>query len=134
MKIHFACAFALGAAALVAMTAAGCSKSPSGPAQQETKLRQKWPVPANMTVKELGVVEFSPHTPKRVSLGDGRDCVLTPTGLADGNLQVDLVVETKVSDGKTERLQSRLITPPGMPCAISVGSSMVSLTPKLKPE
>ncbi len=86
-----------------------------------------------MPKADLGEVEFTAHTQKRVSLGEGKECVITPTVLPDGNLQMDLAVERKDTEGKVQRLaQSRLTARPGQQCAISVGDTMVSLTPKLK--
>jgi hypothetical protein len=123
------------AVVLVALFAAGCSKSPSEPTTQATNVRQVSSLPADMPMNDLGEVELTAHTQKRVSLGDGKDCVITTTVLADGNLQMDLLVERKGDDGKIQRLaQSRLKARPGQQCAISVGDTMVSLTPKLKPQ
>jgi hypothetical protein len=86
-----------------------------------------------MPTADLGQVELTASTQKRVSLGDGKDWVITPTVLPDGNLQMELVVETKAADGKVQRVgQARLTARPGQQCAISVGSTMVSLTPTLK--
>jgi len=121
------------ATVLVALFAVGCSESPSEPAVQATNVRQVSSLPADMPTKDLGEVELTAQTQKRVSLGDGKDCVITPTVLADGNLQMDLSVERKGDDGKIQRLaQSRLTARPGQQCAISIGDMMVSLTPRLK--
>ena len=121
------------AAVLVAAFAVSCSKSPSEPTGQATNVRQVSSLPANMPKADLGEVEFTAHTQKRVSLGEGKECVITPTVLPDGSLQMDLAVERKDTEGKVQRLaQSRLTARPGQQCAISVGDTMVSLTPKLK--
>jgi Flp pilus assembly secretin CpaC len=118
---------------LVALFAAGCSKSPSEPTAQATNVRQVSSLPADMPKRDLGEVELTAQNQKRVSLGDGKACVITPTVLADGNLQMDLSIERTGDDGKIQRLaQSRLTARPGQQCAISVGDTMVSLTPRLK--
>ena len=121
------------AAVLVAAFAVSCSKSPSEPTGQATNLRQLSSLPADMPKADLGEVEFTAHTQKRVSLGEGKECVITPAMPADGNLQMDLAVERKDTDGKVQRLaRARLTARPGQQCAISVGDTMVSLTPRLK--
>jgi Flp pilus assembly secretin CpaC len=85
-------------------------------------------------VTELGVVELSDRAPLRFNLGDGRSCVVTPTVLADGNIQMEIAVEAMAADGKSEQLgQSRLTARPGQQASISVGDRMIGLTPKLKP-
>jgi len=118
---------------LAALVAAGCSKSSSGPKVRATNSQQVSSAPADMPTKDFGEVEFTAQTPKRVSLGDGRDCVINPTVLANGALQLDMSVERKGGDGRIQRLgQSRLTARPGQQCAISVGDTMVSLTPRLK--
>jgi hypothetical protein len=62
-----------------------------------------------MAMIDLGEVERSGPTLKRVTLGAGKECVITPTLLADGNLEMDLAIDTKASDGKAQRLgQGRL--------------------------
>ena len=121
------------ATVLVTLLAVSCSKSPSEPTGQATNVRQVSSLPADMPTADLGQVELTASTQKRVTLGEGKDCVITPTVLPDGNLQMELVVETKTGDGKVQRLgPSRLTARPGQHCAISVGSTMVGLTPQLK--
>jgi hypothetical protein len=121
------------ATVLATLLAVGCSKSSSEPTAQAANVRQVSSLPADMPMKDLGEIELTASTQKRVSLGNGKDCMITPTVLADGNLQMDLSVERKGDDGKIQRLaQSRLTARPGQQCAISVGDTMVSLTPRLK--
>jgi hypothetical protein len=115
--------------ALIALFVVGCSKSPSEPAEQATNDRPVSYVPK----VDFGVVEFVPQTPKRVSIAGGRECLMFVTVQSDGNLQIELLMDVKSADGKTNRLgQSRLIARAGQECALSVGDTMVSLTPTLK--
>jgi regulator of replication initiation timing len=91
------------------------------------------PPPANVT--DLGMIEISDRAPTQFDLGAGQNCVVTPTVLSDGNIQMEIAVEVKTDDGKVEQLgQSRLTARPGQQCAISVGDMMISLTAKLKTE
>lgn len=96
-------------------------------------MRQVSSLPADMPTVDLGEVELTASTPKRVSLADGKECVITPTLLADCSIQMDLAVESKAADGKMQQLgQSRITQRAGQQCGITVGGMMVSLTPKLK--
>ena len=123
----------INAVVLVALFAGGCSKSPNDRTAQTANPQHVLSHPTDMPMKDLGEVELADHTPKRLSLGDGKECVIISTVLANGNLQMDLSVEGKGGDGKIQRLaQSTLTARPGQQCAISVGDTMVSLTPKLK--
>jgi hypothetical protein len=89
--------------------------------------------PTNVT--DLGVIELSDRAPAQLDLGAGQNCIITPTVLSDGNIQMEIAVEGKTADGKAEQLgQSRLTARPGQQCAISVGDKMIALTPKLKSE
>ena len=82
---------------------------------------------------DLGVIELSDRAPKQLDLGAGQNCVITPTVLADGSIQMDIAVEGKTADGNAEQSTlSRLTVLPGATCAISVGDRMIALTPKLK--
>ena len=120
-------------AILVVMLAVGCSKNQSEPTAQGQNVRQVSSLPADMPKKDLGEVELSASILKRVSLDAGKECVITPTVLADGSLQMDLAVETKTADGKIQRLgKSRITSRPGQQSGVTVGGMMVSLTPKLK--
>jgi len=78
-------------------------------------------------------VEFTAGTQKRFTLVDGEVCVITPTVLADGAIQMDLEIESKTANGQFQRVDNARITQkPGQQCGILVGGMMVSLTPKMK--
>ncbi len=82
---------------------------------------------------DLGVIELSDRTPTQLDLGAGQNCIITPTVLADGSIQMDIAVEGKTADGNAEQSTlSRITVRPGQPCAISVGDTLIALTPKLK--
>jgi hypothetical protein len=118
---------------LVTLLAVSCSKSPSEHPGQAENVRQSSSPPADMPTADLGEVELTASTPKRVSLAAGKECIIIPTVLADGSIQMDLPVESKAADGKIQRSgRSRLTQRAGQQCGITVGGMMVSLTPKLK--
>ncbi len=87
--------------------------------------------PAN--VRDLGTIELSDGIAVRFDLGQGTNCVVTPTVLSDGNAQMKITVEAINADGTASQLgQSTLTARPGQPCSISVGDLMIALTPKVK--
>jgi hypothetical protein len=119
---------------LAAMLSVSCSKSPVGAAAHETRLRQQLSIPANRPFKDLGVVELAAQTPREVSLGTGRICLLTPTVLTDGNLLINLASEAKTAEGKTLSTHSRITVRSGQQCVLSIDGLLVGFTPKLKAE
>lgn len=82
-------------------------------------------------MKDLGVVEFTANTPQHFSLGDGKGCTITGKPLPDG-IEVKVLVLTTNADGTVQRSQGDITTLPGRQCAISMGDTMVGLTPTLK--
>ncbi len=86
-----------------------------------------------MAERNFGVVELSPQIPKRMKLGDHKDCVVTLTTLPDGNFRWDVFIETKAADGKVERSCTSSLTqrPDQKDCGVSVGDMMIILTPKV---
>jgi hypothetical protein len=134
MKNYFTRTCAINATALVLLFAAGCSKSPDRETAEDKKLRKELSIPASMPVKDLGVVELSANIPKRISLGEGREFIITPIVLSNDVLMVHMFVETKKAGNLTERSQSQLMAKSGQQCALSVGNLMIGITPMLKKE
>ena len=96
---------------------------------------------ANLT--DWGMVELAANTPKHLSLGEGKDCTLTATVLASGNLQIVIKSEDKPADGQTPpgvpvgtpvELTQTMVVPSGVEMAGYVGHKLVRFTPKLKAE
>jgi hypothetical protein len=53
--------------------------------------------------------------------------------LPNGDLLLDVTLESKAADGKVQRLgQTKVSLTPGEPSAVIAGSTLVRLTPKLK--
>src|SRR6185295_15034033 len=81
----------LGLTALAAVTLVNCSKMNA----RDGKLRQEFSIPADMPVRDLGVLELRPDTPKRIVLSDGKDCTITATPLTNGLLQMNVAYSAK---------------------------------------
>ena len=90
-------------------------------------------LPPNMTTKDLGVVEFMAQIPKTFSFGARTNCVITPTELHGGILQLSISVEVETAAGKTNVLNRYASTQrSGQQYGFVVGNTMVYLTPVLK--
>jgi hypothetical protein len=112
----------ISAVSLFILFASSCSKRSS---EQQHHVA----APPNMT--DLGAVELAPQMPKQFSLGAGKSCTLVGKQLPDG-IEVKLVVVATNADGTVQRSQGQIETLPGRQCAISIGDTMVELTPTLK--
>ena len=81
---------AIGFIGLLAVLAVGCSRMT---ADKEAEVRKSFGIPADMPMKDLGVVELRAGIPKRVRLGAGKDCTLTATVLTNGLVRLKLLYE-----------------------------------------
>ena len=123
----------LAIAGLLVWFVAGCSRTSA----EEARLRRELSIPARMAMKNLGVLELRADTPKRVSLGPGKDCTVTATVLTNGLLQMNLAYEAKVEKADGSRTnnfsqRSRFLLPAGKQCAVKFGSDlMVVMRPTL---
>ena len=102
-------------------TYTGCSKSSSPQPHADA--------PPN--TKDLGAVELVAHTPMQFSLGAGKGVTVTGSPLSTG-MMVKLVMMTTNANGSVDHSQGQIETLPGQQCAISLGDTMVGLTPTLK--
>jgi hypothetical protein len=89
--------------------------------------------PSEAGETDLGMVELADGVPARFDLGGGTNCVVTPRGLPDGNITMEVKTEVTSADGITSKLaMSQLTARPGQYCSISVGDRMIALGAKLK--
>jgi hypothetical protein len=71
--------------------------------------------------------------PGFAELEAGKECVVTPTVLPHGNLRIEVSVEAKNAVGVVNQLgKARTVTPPNQQFTVSVGDSIIGLTPKIK--
>ena len=79
-------------------------------ADEEHDVRLSFGLPADIPIKNLGVVELRVGIPKRVRVGWGKVCTITATVLTNGSVQLSLLYESKgeVIDGvKTQSHSER---------------------------
>jgi hypothetical protein len=118
------------ALALLIVFSLGCSKSGK---QSDSLKNQVDLAPKSTNVTDLGVIELLPQAANRFKLEAGKECVVTPTVLPDGNLRIEVSVEAKNAIGVVNQLgKARTVTPPNQQFTVSVGDSIIGLTPKIK--
>jgi hypothetical protein len=115
----------LALAALATVCVVGCSKTNA----RDARLRQEFSIPADMPVRDLGVVELRSDTPKRILLGDGKDCTITATPVTNGLLQMNVAYTAKEEVVKGQTIhnfshRSRFLLPVGRGCAPKLGEHL----------
>lgn len=82
--------------------------------------------------KDLGVLPLSNHIATTISLGERKECTITPTLLRSGNLQIILAMETTGPDGRPQGMNvARVLARPGQPFNVSIGDMNLTFTPQL---
>ncbi len=64
-------------------------------AEEQTEVRQSFGIPADVPMRDLGVVGFRPGIPKRVRVGVGKYCTITATVLTNGLVRMNFLYESK---------------------------------------
>jgi hypothetical protein len=82
-------------------------------------------------VTDLGVVEFSDSVPQRLTLGAGKEYIVTATALADGNLQMTFTSTSEIN-GVPIQSEKTAALPAGKQIATVIDGVDVTLTPTLK--
>jgi hypothetical protein len=86
------------------------------------------------TRPDLGSVQLVNKMPRQIDLGGGRACVITATINADGNYDIEVTFESKMSDGSTVHTQAEITTPPGHAVSLNAGvNSSIEFTPTVSP-
>jgi hypothetical protein len=84
---------------------------------------------------DLGAVDLTNRQETCVSLGAGKDCVLTPNMIDGHNVQLTVTVESRNAKGRIHDLSiTQVVTKSGKPFEVAVGSFSFSLTPNVSSE
>ena len=84
---------------------------------------------------DLGAVSLTNHYETCVSLGRGKECILTPKMIDSRNVQLTLAVESKTPNGKVHDLSiTEVVARLGKPLDVAVGGFSFSLTPNMNTE
>ncbi|HWH70204.1 MAG TPA: hypothetical protein VNT26_12525 [Candidatus Sulfotelmatobacter sp.] len=92
---------------------------------------------------DWGVLELSVNTPKRLSLGEGKDCTVTAVSAAAGKLQLKIETKEKLVGGElppgvplgtpVESIKTYTATvPSGVQLVMGIGQRLVRFTPMVK--
>ena len=112
------------------------ARSALSTAQQEAAAKATPTVlPPNVTQSvDLGSLELQDGVATRLEMAGGTNCVITPTGQADGTVAMQIVMNATGSDGTASEVARWHITSAqGRQCGFSVGDQTFSLAVKLKP-
>jgi RNA polymerase sigma factor (sigma-70 family) len=82
-------------------------------------------------VKDFGMVELSDQTPTRLDLGEGKECLVTATTLADGTLQLGFTSKS-MADGVPVQSERTMAVSPGQQLACIIDGVEITLTPAVK--
>lgn len=104
----------------------GCSKV----SESEAEIRKEFSsIPADMPIRELGVVEFESGTAKEFEMKKGKSLSITATELNDGNIEMKF--EYGATSGKAAGLVKesysetrRFLIRPGTRCAPKMGDDV----------
>lgn len=81
---------------------------------------------------DLGAVSLTNHYETYVSLGKGKQCILTPKVIDSRNVQLTVAVETKGAKGGIHDLAvTEVAARLGKPLEVAVGGFSFSLTPNM---
>jgi hypothetical protein len=114
---HFMRISHLTTAALMAAFILGCSK-------------QSPTTPVKAAAPDVGVVDFTDHTPKCYSLGGDKSCTIS--GVTDSHgITIDVLFQTTNADKTLQTVGTgNVYVSPGHPCIVSSGGVSVRFMPK----
>ncbi len=102
------------------------------PAQNRAQVFSSKATNGPLNRKNLGVLSLSDHVSTTVPLDRNTQCTLSPTMLQSGDLQIILTMETTGANGKTLGMNvARVLTHPGEPFDVSIGSMDLAFTPQI---
>jgi hypothetical protein len=127
---------------LAGLLASGCKRHPAAPEEEATNavpVTTNAPAapmpPAPSRTRDLGVLQLTNHCETRIQLGGGKSCTITPHLIDPNHLQLTMVLESKLPDGKTRGLNvMKVISRPDEQFEVDFGSLNLTLTPQMAVE
>lgn len=90
---------------------------------------------ANPFDRKIGSIALTNHSDTYVQFATGENFTLTPKMLDKNNVQITLSVESRDKYGDTHAFAAtQVVTAPGKPLDVAVGSYNLSFTPQIFPE
>ena len=129
----------IGAAILTGLMTSGCKKHPVEPVAEPTNAAPvitntpPAPVaPVSSRTRDLGVLQLTNHSETRIQLGGGKSCTITPHLIDPNRLQLTMVLESKMPDGKTRGLNiMKVVSKPDQQFEFDFGGMSLTLTPEM---
>lgn len=134
----------IGTVILTALLVSGCKKHPVVPAEEETNtvpaVVSNAPAapavtaaPTSSRTRDLGVVQLTNHFETHIQLGGGKSCTITPHLIDPKHLQLTVVLESRMADGKTRGLNvMKVVTRPDQQFEVDFGTLNLTLTPEIE--
>ena len=79
------------------------------------------------------MVQLTNHFETHIQLGGGKSCTITPHLIDPKHLQLTVVLESRMADGKTTGLNvMKVVTRPDQQFEVDFGSLNLTLTPEIE--
>ena len=131
----------VAAVIVTGLLASGCKRHPQeAPLAEDTNavsVATNAPVvPAGPSrTRDLGVLQLTNHCETRIQLGDGKSCAITPHIIDPKRLQLTMVLESKLPDGKTRGLNiMKIVSQPDQQFEFVFGGMSLTVTPQVVSE
>jgi hypothetical protein len=127
---------------LTGLLASGCKRHPVTPDEDANPVPVTTNAPAATNgppvpsrTRDLGVLQLTNHCETRIQLGGGKSCAITPHIIDPKRLQLTMVLESKMPDGKTRGLNiMKVVSQPDQQFEFVFGGMSLTLTPQLASE
>ena len=125
--------------ALTGLLASGCKRHEVAPVEEVTNAvpaaSNVVVVPVSSRTRDLGVLLLTNHCESRIQLGGGKSCAITPQLIDPKRLQLTMVLESKMPDGKTRGLNiMNVVSQPDQQFEFDFGGLSLTLTPQMAGE
>jgi len=92
-------------------------------------------VTAPSRTRDLGVLQFTNRCEAHIQLDESKSCTITPVLIDRQNLQLTMVLETKMADGKIQGLKiTKVVAKLDQQFEVNFGGLALTLTPQMAPE
>ncbi len=130
----------IAAVILTGLLASGCKRHPqeapvaeaTNAAPVVTNAPAAPAVPVSSRTRDLGVLLLTNHSETHIQLDGGKSCTITPHLIDPKHLQLTMVLESKMPDGKTRGLNiMKVVSQPDQQFEFVFGGLSLTLTPQM---
>lgn len=125
---------------LAGLLAGGCQRHPVAAVEEATNAvpvvtNAPAPPPAPSRTRDLGVLLLTNLCETTIQLGGGKSCTITPHLIDPKRLQLTMVLESKMPDGKTRGLNiMKVVSQPDQQFEFVFGGLSLTVTPQMASE